>query len=131
MEQRTSGTEGLLSGLSSLVRNMFGLMMSRVELAALELAEIRIHLLKLAALAALGVIVAWFAVGYWTALIVYLSWPALGWKILLIVALVMTIVAGGILFYILSILKQGKLSMPATMEELRKDRDALLTEESE
>jgi hypothetical protein len=31
----------------------------------------------------------------------------------------------------LSLLKQGKLSMPATMEELRKDRDALLKEEAE
>jgi uncharacterized membrane protein YqjE len=133
MEQQTSRTEqgGLLSGLSSLGRNMFGLMMSRVELAALELAEIRIHLLKLAVLAALGVIVAWFAIGYWTALIVYLSWPTLGWKILLIIALVATAITVGILFYMLSLLKLGKLSMPATMEELRKDRDALLKEDTE
>lgn len=125
-QQNRSSQEGLISGLASLGRNMFGLMMSRIELAALELAEIRVNVLKLAVLFALGVIAAWFAVAYWTALIVYLSWPSLGWKILLIIAVIATAAAVGVLFYVQSLLKQGKLSMPATMEELRKDHDALL-----
>ncbi|HEY6774752.1 MAG TPA: phage holin family protein [Oxalicibacterium sp.] len=127
MEQQNprSSQEGLISGLASLWRNMFGLIVSRVELAALELAEIRTNVLKLAVLFMLGVIAAWFAVAYWTALIVYLSWPSLGWKILLIIAVVATAVAVGMLFYLQSLLRQGKLSMPATMEELRKDHDAL------
>jgi uncharacterized membrane protein YqjE len=127
MEQQTSHNEhGLIGGLAGLARNMFGLMMSRIELAALELAEIRANVLKLAVLFALGVIAGWFAIGYWTALIVYLSWPTLGWKILLIIAIVATLIAVGMLFYVQSLLKQGKLSMPATMEELRNDQDALL-----
>lgn len=130
MEQQSSRSsaqeQSLASGLISLARNMFGLMLSRVELAAFELAEIRTNLLKLAVLFALGVIAAWFAVGYWTALIVYLSWPSLGWKILLIIAIVATAAAVGVLFYLQSLLRQGKLSMPATMEELRNDHDALL-----
>lgn len=130
MEQQSSRSsaqeQSLTSGLISLARNMFGLMISRIELAAFELAEIRTNLLKLAVLFALGVIAAWFAVGYWTALIVYLSWPSLGWKILLIIAVVATVAAVGILFYLQSLLRQGKLSMPATMEELRNDHDALL-----
>lgn len=131
MEQHTSRSEqGLISGIGSLARNMFGLLMSRIELAAFELAEIRTNVLKLAVLFALGIIAAWFAVGYWTALIVYLSWPTLGWKILLIIAIVATLVAAGTLFYVQSLLKQGKLSMPATMDELRMDRDALLKEEA-
>ena|SRR5690606_12757214 len=127
MEQQNprSSQEGLIGGLASLWRNMFGLIVSRVELAALELAEIRTNVLKLAVLFMLGVIAAWFAVAYWTALIVYLSWPSLGWKILLIIAVIATAVAVGMLFYLQSLLRQGKLSMPATMEELRKDHDAL------
>ncbi len=125
MEQQTRNEQSLIGGLGSLARNMFGLMMSRIELAAFELAEIRTNVLKLAVLFALGIIAAWFAVGYWTALIVYLSWPTLGWKILLIIAIVATAVAVGTLFYVQSLLKQGKLSMPATMEELRNDHDAL------
>lgn len=128
MEQQNprSSQEGLIGGLASLWRNMFGLIVSRVELAALEMAEVRANVLKLAVLFVLGIIAAWFAVAYWTVLIVYLSWPALGWKILLIIAVIATAVAVGMLLYVRSLLRQGKLSMPATMEELRKDHDALL-----
>lgn len=130
MEQPSSRPQdtrpGLIGGIVGLAKNSFGLLMSRIELAALELAEVRTHLLQLVVLFALGVIVAFFAIGYWTVLIAYLSWPTLGWKILLILAIVCTVIAAGILFYIQSLLRQGKLSMPATMQELRNDHDALL-----
>ena len=129
MERQTTRSQnadsGLMGGVAGLIRNAFGLLMSRIELAAFELAEIRANAARLAILFALGVIVAWFAVAYWSALIVYLSWPALGWKILLIMALVATAVAIGLFLYIQSLIKQGKFSMPATMEELRNDHDAL------
>jgi uncharacterized membrane protein YqjE len=130
MEQQNpryqNANPGLIGGLAGLARNMFGLLMSRIELAALELAEVRTQVLKLAAIFAFGVITAWFAVAYWTALIVYLSWPALGWMILLIVAAVCTLLTVGIFMYVQTLLRQGKLSMPATMAELRNDHDALL-----
>ena len=130
MEQPSSRPQdtrpGLVGGIVELARNSFGLLMSRIELAALELAEVRTHLLQLAALFALGMIAAFFAIGYWTVLIAYLSWPVLGWKILLILAIVCTVIAAGIFFYIQALIRQGKLSMPATMQELRNDHDALL-----
>ncbi len=130
MEQPSSRPQdtrpGLIGGVVELAKNSFGLLMSRIELAALELAEVRTHLLQLVALFALGTIVAFFAIGYWTVLIAYLSWPILGWKILLILAIVCTVIAAGILFYIQSLIRQGRLSMPATMQELRNDHDALL-----
>ncbi len=130
MEQQTPRSSdfrsGLVSGAVNLAKNMFGLLMSRIELAALELAEVRANALKLVALFVLGAIVALFAIGYWSALIVYLSWPTLGWKILLILAIIFTAVAVGILLYVQSLLREGKLSMPATMAELRNDHDALL-----
>jgi uncharacterized membrane protein YqjE len=116
---------GLIGGLADLAKNMFGLLASRIELAAVELAEIRANVLKMAVLFALGVIIAFFAIGYWTALLVYLSWDALGWKILLILAAACTLITVGILLYIQSLVQHGKLSMPATMEELRNDQDAL------
>ena len=128
MEQQTPRSSdfrpGLVSGAVNLAKNMFGLFMSRIELAALELAEVRANALKLVALFVLGAIVAWFALAYWSALIVYLSWPTLGWKILLILAIIFTAVAVGILLYVQSLLREGKLSMPATMAELRNDHDA-------
>jgi uncharacterized membrane protein YqjE len=129
MEQQSTRSQhtrsGLIGGVADLAKNMFGLLMSRIELAAIELAEMRSHVLQLAVLFALGILAAWFAIAYWTVLLVYLAWDSLGWKILLIMAAGCTIVAAGILFYIRSLVSQGKLSMPVTMEELRNDHDAL------
>jgi uncharacterized membrane protein YqjE len=118
--------QGLIAGVGDLVRNLYGLLSSRLELAAVELAQIRSNVLKMAALAALAVVLAFFAIGFWLGLLVYLSWDALGWKILLILAVICTAIVVAILLYVLGLIRNGGLSMPATMEELRNDQDALL-----
>ena len=51
---------------------------------------------------------------------------SLGWKILLIMAAVFSLITIALLLYVRTLLKQGKLSLAATMAELRQDRDALL-----
>lgn len=117
---------GLIAGAIGIARNGFGLLVSRIELAALELTEVRTHLIKLVLVAALGAVAAWFAIAYWTAMIVVLSWQSLGWKILLILAAIFTMLTGGIFWYARSMLRQGKLSMPDTLAELRSDRDKLM-----
>ncbi|MES2536044.1 MAG: phage holin family protein [Pseudomonadota bacterium] len=117
---------GLISGLAGIAKNAYGLLLSRIELAALEVSEVRTNLLKLLAVAALGILVGWFAIAYWTVLIVALTWESLGWRILLIFAAAFTLLLAGIVLYLKSMLKDSKLSMPATMAELRNDRDALL-----
>ena len=109
-----------------MARNIFGLFVSRLELAALELSEIRGSVLRLLLLSALGLIAAWFAIAFWTGLVVVLAWDTWGWRILLVIAAAFTVLAAGVFFYARSIVEQGKLSMPATMAELRNDRDALL-----
>lgn len=120
------GRPGLIVGLGSLARNLLGLLMSRVELASLELGEVRDNLMKLLLVGALAIVAIVFALGCWTALAVVLGWEAMGWKILLLIAVVYTLLALGILLYARAILRSDKLSMPATMAELRRDRDALL-----
>ncbi|MFT5962330.1 MAG: putative membrane protein YqjE [Burkholderiaceae bacterium] len=117
---------GLIVGMAGMAKNFFALLVNRIELASVELAEVRTNLLKLMVVAIAAVISACFALAFWTGLLVYLSWDALGWKILLIVAAVFTVIAVGIALYAQSMLKQGRLSMPATLAELRNDRDALL-----
>lgn len=128
MEQKPAGKSEshLVAGLIGIVRNMFGLFLSRVELAALELSEVRGTLMKLSVVFALGLLAAWFALAYWSVLLVYLAWNSMGWVILLLVALMFTAIAVGVFFYARSVVEQGKLSLPATMNELRNDRDALL-----
>jgi uncharacterized membrane protein YqjE len=117
---------GLIAGLAGIAKNMFGLLVSRIELAALELGEIRANLAKLLLISALGIVAVWFAVACWTALIVVLAWETWGWKILLLIAAVFTLLAVGIFVYARSMISRNKLSMPATLAELRGDRDALL-----
>jgi uncharacterized membrane protein YqjE len=117
---------GLMGGLSGLAKNLFGLLMSRVELAALELAEVRNHLIELVALFAGAVLAAWFAIAFGTATIVAAAWEAMGWKILLIMFVVFAAITAALVFKGLSMLKQGKLAFPETMNELKNDRDMLL-----
>ena len=122
-------TPGLIAGVVGVARNGFGLLVNRIELAALELAEVRGSIVKIILLLALGMITAWFAIAYWTVLIVMLSWQSMGWKILLILAAVFTLLTLGVFVYAYSTIRRGKLSMRATMAELRSDRDYLMSDE--
>ncbi|MFP5391263.1 MAG: phage holin family protein [Gammaproteobacteria bacterium] len=128
MDQTTAAVHGpgLLSGLTGLAKNVFGLIVSRLELAALELSEVRNHVLELLAMFALAVICSWFALAYGTAVIVALAWDAMGWKILLVMFAVFVVATAALLLKAKSLLKQGKLAFPATMNELKHDKDMLL-----
>ncbi len=117
---------GLMSGISSLMKSLFGLVVSRVELAALELSDVRNHLIELVALFGAAVLAIWFAIAYGTATIVALAWEDMGWKILLILFVVFLVITGILVAKGLALLKQDKLSFPATMKELKNDRDMLL-----
>jgi uncharacterized membrane protein YqjE len=117
---------GFFHGLSAMVKNMLGLALCRLELAAVELAEARAAALKLATLFAFAVLAAFFALACWTGLIVVLAWESLGWKILAILAAVFTAAAVAAAWYARIMIAEGKLSLPITMAELRNDRDALL-----
>lgn len=120
------GRPGLIDGIVTVARDFASLAFNRLELAALELGEVRSALLKLLLIGALAIVAIWFAVAYWTVLVVYLAWESLGWKILLIIAILFSLFAWGLLRQARAMVEQGKLSMPATMAELRNDRDALL-----
>jgi len=119
-------TPGLMGGISSLMKSLFGLVVSRVELAALELSEVRNHLIELVALFGAAILAIWFAIAYGTATIVALAWDEMGWKILLILFVVFLVITGILVAKGLALLKQNKLSFPATMKELKNDRDMLL-----
>jgi uncharacterized membrane protein YqjE len=117
---------GLAGGLTGLAKNLFGLMVSRVELAALELSEVRNHALELVAIFVGAVLATWFALAYGTATIVALAWESMGWKILLLMCGVFVVVTAILVFKGIAMLKQGKLTMPETLRELKNDRDMLL-----
>ena len=117
---------GLLGGITALAKNVVGLLVSRAELAALEMAEVRNHLIELVAIFAVAVMATWFALAYGTATIVALAWDEMGWKILLVMFIVFAVLTAVLVMKGISMLKQGKLTFPETMKELRNDRDMLL-----
>jgi|SRR5665647_1080771 len=117
---------GLMGGLTGLAKNLFGLLVSRVELAALELSEVRNHALELVVVFAGAALAIWFALAYGTATIVALAWETMGWKILLIMFVVFLVITAILVLKGLAMLKQGKLAFPETMRELKNDRDMLL-----
>jgi uncharacterized membrane protein YqjE len=117
---------GLMGGITGLAKNLFGLVVSRAELAALEMAEVRNHLIELVTIFAVAVMATWFALAYGTATIVALAWDEMGWKILLVMFLVFAVLTAVLVMKGISMLKQGKLAFPETMKELRNDRDMLM-----
>ncbi|MHA4870553.1 phage holin family protein [Duganella sp. PWIR1] len=117
---------GLIASLGLVTRNAIGLLLNRLELAALELAEVRDRLLQLVLVFALAVVLGGFALIYASVTIVYLAWAVIGWLILPIITGVFLLIAIGLILYARSLLRSGKLSLPATMAELKSDRDMLL-----
>jgi uncharacterized membrane protein YqjE len=117
---------GLIASLGNVTRNALGLLLTRVELAALELSEVRNHLLQLVLVFALAVAVGSLALIYATVTIVWLAWGVIGWVILPIITAVFLLIAVGLVLYARGLIRSGKLSLPATMAELKSDRDMLL-----
>ena len=126
LSEEKPASPGLLASLAAVGRNAVGLLLSRLELAALELSEVRNHLLALVTVFALAVVAGWFALAYLTVTIAYLAWDSIGWKILPILAGVFGVIALALLMYARNVVRSGKLSMPATMAELKSDRDMLM-----
>ncbi|WP_200919799.1 phage holin family protein [Duganella sp. Leaf126] len=117
---------GLIASLGNIARNSMGLLLTRLELAALELSQVRNHLLQLVVAFAVALVAGCFALACFTVMVGYLAWSALGWLILPILAGVFLLLAIGLILYARGLISAGKLSMPATMAELKSDRDMLL-----
>jgi uncharacterized membrane protein YqjE len=123
---RQGSTLGVMSSITMLFRNGLGLLLNRIELAALEFSEVKGNFAKLAALLAFGAIASAFALLGWSALIVVLAWESMGWKILALMAGAYTLLAAILFLSAHKLVARGGLSMRTTLQELRADRDALL-----
>ena len=125
-ENQVPPPPGLIASMAGLAKNCLHLLLSRLELAALELTEVRDTVLQLSIVFAVALLAAWFAIAFGTATLIYLCWEAMGWKILLLLAIAFAILAVGLVLWGRSLVRQGKLGLSATMAELKTDRDMLL-----
>ncbi|WP_018149981.1 phage holin family protein [Leeia oryzae] len=115
----------LRTGLIRLARNGLGLLLTRLELLAIEFSEVRHQLIRLFILFSMAVMSAWFAIAYASLLLVYLTWAQLGWISLALLAILFAVVSLVLFMYILSEIRLGRLSMPASMAEFEADRQVL------
>jgi uncharacterized membrane protein YqjE len=125
-EEAVVHNPGVFAGISSLFKSLFGLAVSRVELAALELADIRNHIIELVAIFAVAALAVWFAIAFGAMTIVALAWESMGWTILLIMFAVFALITAILVAKGMALIKQNKLGFPATMKELKNDREMLL-----
>ncbi len=131
MEDKQPAATGLTANARVLVTNLVGLARTRSSLAVLELAEARDAMLQVLFLGAAALLLAGFAVACLSALVVALFWDALGWGILLVLFFVYGGLAAMLLRRAQTIVASGRIGMPDTLEELRKDREALCQDTAE
>ena len=124
--QQGAADQSLGATTRDLIQNIIGLIAARLSLAALELSEARDALLLVIALALGAFMAASFAVIAFSALIVVLAWDALGWRIVLILALAYTGIAAALVRQIRRIVDEGRLGLPATVTELKRDSEVLM-----
>jgi uncharacterized membrane protein YqjE len=124
-EETVVHNPGLKDSITILFRSLSGLAVSRLELAKLELSEVRKHVIEIAVLFGAAVFTVWFAIAYGTMTIVALAWEEMGWTILLLMFVVFAVITGILVGKGMALIKNSKLSLPATMKELKNDRDAL------
>ncbi len=119
--------DGVLSRLSTLARSASGLLRARVALATLELADARDALFALLFIGALAVVAAGLGLFFLSLLVVALAWDALGWRILLILAACYVALGWWLWRRAQTLLTEGRIGLPLTLSELKKDREALLS----
>ena len=124
--QQASADQGLGATTRDLIQNIIGLIAARLSLAALELSEARDAALLVIALALSAFMAASFAVIALSALLVVLTWDALGWRIVLILTLAYAGIAVVLVKQIRGIIYEGRLGLPATVAELKKDSEVLM-----
>lgn len=117
---------GLLGSLAGIARNTLALLLSRLELASVEMAEARAHLLRLIVVWTLAMLALLCGLAYASVTVAVLAWQSLGWVVLPLIAVGFLAAALALALYARALLRRDKLSLPATMAELKADREMLL-----
>ncbi len=103
----------------------------RFSMATIELAEARDTFLRVVLLGVLALITLVFALLSLSGLIVVLAWEALGWRILMILFLAYLLLALVVFWRARGMIATGKIGLPVTLAEMKKDRAVLFGEQGD
>lgn len=119
---------GIASNAMHFIESVLKLFGVRIAMAAMEFSDARDAFLRLLLLGAIVLITSAFALLSISGMIVALAWEALGWRIFLMLFLVYFLVTINLLLKMRGIIASGKIGLPVTLAELKKDRSALFDE---
>ena len=119
---------GLFSNAMTVIESVLGLIGVRFSMAIMEFSDARDAFLRVLLLGAFALLVAAFSLLSISGMIVVLAWKTLGWRIFLILFIVYFLITMVLLWRARSIIASGKIGLPVTLSELKKDRLGLFDE---
>ncbi len=121
----SAGTASKTGRIRALIHHAAGLLQARLSLAMIELAEARDAFITVFVLAIAALVMASLTLIAVSALIIVLLWDSLGAWVIMILALVYAGFSWLLWRAAFQLIREGRLGLPQTLAELRKDRDAL------
>ncbi len=122
---------GLASNAASIISGVLKLVGVRFSMAIMEFADARAAFFQVLLLGVIAILASMFALFSISGVIVVLAWEALGWRIFLILFFAYLLLTISLLWMIRNIITSGKLGLPLTLAELKKDRVVLFDEQGD
>ena len=126
-----SPSDDLSFKVMTVIKSALRLAGVRFSMATIELAEARDTFLRVVLLGMLALITLVFALLSLSGLIVVLAWETLGWRILMILFLAYLLLTLVVLWRARGVIATGKLGLPVTFAEIKKDRAVLFGEQGD
>lgn len=120
--------DGLASNAMTVIKSLLKLAGVRFSMATVEFADARDAFLRVLLLGVFALLALAFAFLSISGVIVVLAWEALGWRILMILFFAYLLLTMILLWRARGIIASGKIGLPVTLTEMKKDRAALFGE---
>lgn len=120
--------DGLASNAMTVIKSVLKLAGVRFSMATVEFADARDAFLRVLLLGVFALLALGFAFLSVSGVIVVLAWEALGWRILMILFFAYLLLTMILLWRARGIIASGKIGLPVTLTEMKKDRAALFGE---
>jgi uncharacterized membrane protein YqjE len=122
---------GLTSNVGTILEGALKLLGVRFSMAIMELADARNAFFQVLLFGAIAILASAFALLSISGMIVVLAWEALGWRIFLILFLGYLLLTLVLLWRARGIIASGKIGLPLTLAELKKDRVVFFDEQGD
>ena len=122
---------GLASNAAAILDGVQKLLGVRFSMAIMEFADARAAFFQVLLLGAGALLASTFALLIISGMIVVLAWEALGWRIFLILFFAYLLLTIYLLWIVRNIIASGKIGLPLTLAELKKDRVVIFDEQGD